>query len=92
MSVRTCLFAAALMLSAAPIWADEFPPPPIHAGAPISVQGYGRQNPACLAWTNGCVLCVADGQGASRCTPPGIACQPAGITCKTKKPAEPEAQ
>ncbi len=55
---------------------------PVHPGAPVSIQGYGKQNPACQAWTDGCVLCTTDHEGTSQCSTPGIACQPHGLTCK----------
>ena len=73
--------AAAVLLLTGPAWADSFRTPRFQQGAPVSIAAYGRQNPACLEWTNGCVLCSrSDGQ--SRCSTPGIACLPAGITCK----------
>jgi hypothetical protein len=71
-----------LLLLGASAWADSFRAPPVHLGPKISVQGYGKQNPACRAWTNGCVLCIGDGASGSRCSTTGIACQPHGITCK----------
>ena len=67
-----------------PTRADTFRTPALKTSAPLSIQGYGKQNPACLEWTNGCVLCsVADGRTA--CSTPGIACLPAGLTCKRKQ-------
>jgi len=44
----------------------------------IAVQAYGEQNPACLEWSDGCVICVKGG----KCSTPGIACQPGEISCK----------
>ncbi len=62
--------------------ADSFKAPPLRKGTPVSIQGYGKQNPACLSWTDGCVLCTTDTAGKAQCSTPGIACQPHGLTCK----------
>lgn len=66
--------------------ADSFKAPPVHEGPKVSVQAYGKQNPDCLNWTNGCVLCITDANGRSQCSTPGIACQPRGLTCKQLRP------
>lgn len=73
--------AAVAASVASPAHADAFRTQPLKAGSPVSVQGYGQQNPACREWTNGCVLCLSEG-GRAQCSTPGIACVPAGITCK----------
>ena len=62
--------------------ADSAKALPILHGAKVSVQGYGKQNPACATWTDGCVLCIADDDGRGQCSTPGIACTPHGVTCK----------
>ena len=66
--------------------ADSFKAPPVHTGGPVSIQAYGKQNPACRSWTDGCVLCATDPDGKSQCSTPGIACQPHGLTCKALAP------
>ena len=66
--------------------ADSFKAPPVHQGPAVSIQAYGKQNPECLNWTNGCVLCATDPAGLSQCSTPGIACQPRGLTCKVLRP------
>ena len=66
--------------------ADAFRTPALHPGPPVSVQGYGGQNPACSRWTDGCVLCARDPAGTVACSTPGIACEPRGITCKSFHP------
>lgn len=71
-----------LMLGPAPAMADAFKTAPLKTSAPVSIQGYGAQNPACREWTNGCVLCVRH-EGRASCSTPGIACTPAGLTCKS---------
>lgn len=85
-----CLLAIALLVGVGPALADAYRTPKLKVGAPVSVQAYGRQNPACLEWTDGCVLCTSV-EGLARCSTPGIACTPAGLTCKrlTTSPATP---
>ncbi len=48
---------------------------------PPSVAGYGRRDPACRAWTDGCTICEAGAGQPARCSTPGIACTPRAITC-----------
>lgn len=57
-----------------------FPNPP---GPPVvSVQAFGRDNPLCRAWTDGCVTCrAAAGNGPALCSTPGIACTPGAVAC-----------
>ena len=85
-----CLLALALIVVAGPALADAFRTPKLKAATPVPIQAYGRQNPACLEWTDGCVLCVSS-EGRAQCSTPGIACLPAGLTCKrlSKSPATP---
>lgn len=66
--------------------ADLSKAPPVHENPHVSIQAYGKQNPDCLNWTNGCVLCTTDASGASQCSTPGIACQPHGLNCKVLRP------
>ncbi len=47
----------------------------------IPVQAFGRANPQCRAWSDGCVTCEADG-GSARCSLPGIACTPRPVACR----------
>ena len=74
--------ALSLAAWSGPATADAFRTPKLREGAPVPIQAYGRQNASCLEWTNGCVLCVKDETGHSNCSTPGIACTPAGLTCK----------
>lgn len=85
---RPLALAVSLLLGLAPraAWADSFGTPALRTGAATSVQGYGQQNPRCLEWTDGCVVCLAT-NGHARCSTPGIACTPAGLTCK--RPSRP---
>ncbi len=62
-------------------FADAPKPEPVPAPKPAGVQAYGKQNPACLEWTDGCVICVRQGE-AIHCSTPGITCQPGALVCK----------
>ena len=76
-----------LLLPIGAALADSAKAPPVHEGPRVSVQAYGTQNPQCLSWTDGCVLCTSDATtGASQCSTPGIACQPRGLHCKAMRP------
>jgi hypothetical protein len=52
----------------------------------LSVEGFGAENPTCLEWNDGCATCRRDVSGAANCSTPGIACQPTGLLCKTRRP------
>ena len=80
--------ALAALLLAFPVAARADAPraPRLKEGPATSIGGYGRQNPGCAEWTNGCVVCVMANERA-QCSTPGIACTPAGVTCK--RPAAP---
>jgi hypothetical protein len=39
---------------------------------------YGRENPSCQQWSDGCRVCTREG-----CSNIGIACQPAEVKCIT---------
>ncbi len=75
-------FIVGVLASGSSAKADSYRAAPILKGPAVSIQGYGRQNPECRAWTDGCVLCTSDGGGHSQCSTPGIACQARGLTCK----------
>ena len=82
MLAKSALALAALLLALpGAALADSFLAPQLKAGPPTSIGSYGRQNPRCAEWTNGCVICVS-ADGRARCSTPGIACTPAGLTCK----------
>lgn len=86
MTLRVLISCSVVLLVSSAALADSFGTPPVRLGPKVSIQGYGKQNPDCLAWTNGCVLCVSDGDRGSQCSTPGIACQPHGLTCKAVRP------
>ena len=77
---RTTIILIALSV-AAPAHADSFRTPTMREGPAVSIQAYGHQNTDCVEWTNGCTVCVR-GEGHPSCSTPGIACTPAGLTCK----------
>lgn len=81
------LFMPLLVLLAAggTLRADTAKTPPVHTGPKVSIQGYGKQNPRCQRWTDGCVLCSRADE-ATNCSTPGIACLPHGVTCKAMLP------
>ena len=54
---------------------------------PTSVAGYGRRDPACRAWTDGCTICQADPGGSARCSTTGIACTPRATACEASPPS-----
>ena len=69
--------ALGLLLAATAARADSPKLEPMLPAISTPIQAYGAQNPACLEWTDGCVLCSREG-----CSTPGIACQPGGLVCK----------
>lgn len=57
--------------------------PAARADAPVEkpVQSYGEDHPACLEWTDGCIVCARrDGEEAA-CSMVGAACLPAAVAC-----------
>ena len=83
---RASILAVAMLCTASSARADSAKAPPVLEGPKVSIQAYGRQNPHCLSWTDGCVLCSTDAAGTSQCSTPGIACQPHGLHCKVLRP------
>ncbi len=50
------------------------------------VAAYGYDNPNCLKWTDGCIICQrAQTDGSVACSTPGIACLPAAPVCSETK-------
>jgi hypothetical protein len=65
--------------------APSAPDAPPGADAPSIQSGAGFA--ACLAWTDGCIVCRRDGATFS-CSNPGIACQPQAPKCLASAPPE----
>ena len=78
---------AALFFLAAPAWADEpsVPPAPTPEVPAATVFSFGRDNPTCGEWTNGCQICTRPAAGEMQCSTPGIACTPGAPVCRVKK-------
>ncbi len=70
------IFAVACL--ACPQIAAADSPKPEKLPEAVAVQTYGDTNPACLEWSDGCVVCVKGG----KCSTPGFACQPGEILCR----------
>jgi len=86
-TLRSTLFAlAACLFLAAPTRADDLPevPAPPPEGAPATVFSFGRDNPTCGEWTNGCQICMRPAAGEMQCSTPGIACTPGPPVCRVK--------
>jgi len=49
------------------------------------VQAYGEDHPACLEWTDGCLVCARQEDGSSACSMVGVACLPAAAVCLKSK-------
>ena len=83
----TLLALAACLCFLAPTRADDLPEVPTSApeGAPATVFGFGRDNPTCGEWTNGCQICTRPAAGEMQCSTPGIACTPGPPVCRVKK-------
>ncbi|MDX7951078.1 hypothetical protein P7D22_07780 [Lichenihabitans sp. Uapishka_5] len=83
MMLRTLMAFMAFYAFTTRAEADSFHAAPLKRGTAMPVQAYGQQNPACAEWTNGCVICTVTA-GHAQCSTPGIACTPAGLTCRRK--------
>ncbi|CAN2534604.1 hypothetical+protein [Methylocapsa aurea] len=44
-------------------------------------QAYGDDHPACEEWTDGCLVCARQADGAAACSIVGAACLPAAVSC-----------
>ncbi len=62
-------------------------PAPAPEAAPATVFSFGRENPVCAEWSNGCQVCTRSAKGEMQCSTPGIACTPGPPLCRvTKEP------
>ncbi|VTZ23870.1 conserved exported hypothetical protein [Methylocella tundrae] len=94
-------FGAALAFGVAlalPALADEPRVSPLPKPE-LTLQNFGRLNPDCLEWTNGCAVCRRLEPRQARanhpwsrrglvkitCSTPGIACQPRELVCEAKR-------
>ena len=78
-----------LLLASAGVRAD--PAAPLPPEEKQSLDGFATANPACHEWSDGCVVCVRQGEADSKeadkaaysCSTPGIACTPSQLACRT---------
>ena len=84
---KSILTLAACLCLAGLARADDLPEVPTSApeGAPATVFSFGRDNPTCGEWTNGCQVCTRPAAGEMQCSTPGIACTPGAPVCRVKK-------
>jgi hypothetical protein len=57
---------------------DQTLPPPEQK----TLESFGAANPSCREWSDGCAVCSRPDHGGIACSLPGIACQPATVTCR----------
>ena len=83
---KSILTLAACLCLAGLARADDLPEVPTSApeGAPATVFSFGRDNPTCGEWTNGCQICMRPAAGEMQCSTPGIACTPGPPVCRVK--------
>ena len=82
---RPLLALVACLCLAAPGRADETSAPPTPEATPATVFSFGRDNPTCGEWSNGCQVCTRPAAGEMQCSTPGIACTPGAPVCRVKK-------
>ena len=84
---KSILTLAACLCLAGLARADDLPEVPTSApeGAPATVFSFGRDNPTCGEWTNGCQICTRPAAGEMQCSTPGFACTPGAPVCRVKK-------
>ena len=90
--METCLRAVAIRLAAmslAPVVILPLMPSGQQAWAASTLESFARVDEACREWSDGCAVCRRQDDGAVGCSLPGIACQPAPVTCRSKPSAAP---
>lgn len=80
-AARAVLVTATLLL--APAVAAQTPAPSTEEKP---TQAYGETHPACLEWTDGCLVCARQEDGAAACSMVGAACLPAAVSCLRNLP------
>ena len=83
---KSILTLAACLCLAGLARAADLPeaPAPAPEGVPATVFSFGRENPTCGEWTNGCQVCTRPAAGEMQCSTPGIACTPGPPVCRVK--------
>ena len=84
---KSILTLAACLCLAGLARADDLPEVPTSApeATPATVFSFGRDNPTCGEWSNGCQVCTRPAAGEMQCSTPGIACTPGAPVCRVKK-------
>ena len=77
---------ALLVLALAPVGVRAAPAASVPAAETQSLDAFAAANASCHEWSNGCVVCVRQGdtsdKGAFACSTPGIACTPSRLACR----------
>jgi hypothetical protein len=55
---------------------------------PRPTETFSENNPDCVAWTDGCIVCAKQLDGTDACSTPGVACERSEARC-VKKVDEP---
>jgi len=56
---------------------------------PRPTETFGENNPACVNWTDGCIVCAKQPDGTAACSTPGVACGQEAVRCVKKVDDEP---
>jgi hypothetical protein len=59
-------------------------PAPAPAPAQRPPAAPGADPSTCIEWTDGCIVCRRQADGASACSTPGIACTPSEPSCSQR--------
>ena len=58
---------------------------PAPAATETTMHNYGKTDPKCSSWTDGCRTCKRGDAGAANCSNIGIACQAGEIRCTARQ-------
>jgi hypothetical protein len=87
MKARARALAAFLCLLACPASAQApapTPAPTVPEKAAKPVSAFGDDKPDCLQWTDGCIICKRQADGAVACSTAGAACVQTEPACAGK--------
>ena len=81
------LVTAGLVAIPAFAFAAELPLSPRRAIPATTMHDYGKSDPQCSSWSDGCRICRrGEGEGAAAvCSNVGIACQAGAVTCTARQ-------
>ena len=65
--------------------ATELPVPPRRAIPATGIHNYGKTDPKCSSWSDGCRICQRGDAGAANCSNIGIACQAGDVKCTARR-------